>query len=178
MPRVYPNKHHLLPAGAPSCSIQLRLHRGCPTRRLDGLRPADEKGPLLRGKKWLLPTSPYKDSGYIVLFKNWICFPWVFHGFLQRFGSLERMELEGTPRRMRLLSVGPRTWRYGFLMGVHFDLKTTQKGGSAKKQQPQEPIGHSPKQSTTTFNRASQFSLKHHPEEGQAQWAVGSKIHA
>ena len=31
--------------------------------------------------------------------KNRIRFPWAFAGFLKRFGPLERMELEGTPRK-------------------------------------------------------------------------------
>ena len=34
-------------------------------------------------------------------FKNRICFPWVFDGFLKRFGSPERMDMEGSPRRTR-----------------------------------------------------------------------------
>ena len=42
------------------------------------------------------------------------CFPWVSGGFLERFGSLERMEVEGTPRKcvsvLFLLSLPLRTF--------------------------------------------------------------------
>ena len=34
----------------------------------------------------------------MVLFKNRIRFSWVFDGFLERFGSLERMDMAGSSR--------------------------------------------------------------------------------
>ena len=42
--------------------------------------------------------SPFFST--IVLFKNRL-FPLGFDGFLKRFGSLERMEMEGTPRNVQ-----------------------------------------------------------------------------
>ena len=40
---------------------------------------------------------PFPFFSTIALFRNRICFPWGSDGFLERFGSLERMEMEGTP---------------------------------------------------------------------------------
>ena len=48
--------------------------------------------------EFLLIDSPFLLT--IVLFKNRIRFPGFFDGFLKRFGSPERMELEATPREL------------------------------------------------------------------------------
>ena len=74
------------------------LHQACPKRRHQTM-----KGGLgearWTGIELIQPLgvdSPFFST--IVLFSHRICFPRVFHGFLKRFGSLERMEMEGTLR--------------------------------------------------------------------------------
>ena len=53
--------------------------------------------------------SPFFSA--IVLVKNRIHFPGVFAGFLERFGSLERMDMEVTPREAVMLTDNEATHR-------------------------------------------------------------------
>ena len=88
---------------------------------------------------------PFPFFSSILLSKNRIRFPWASGGFLERFGSLKRMDKEGTPRSLtnNPWPRKPEGWGFGDLKPKQQHLPNIQNRQTGKCGEQQPRYGNS-----------------------------------